>query len=298
MSSWSRADGRVDGLADDAVHARERADVDDAVGALAVQVDALADAEDHLAQRPVGRQVRPGRLEHLLEDVVRLLVADEVVLERLQQGVLVGLLERCSSRRPPASPGSISVPSRSSRYFCVPVGVPDPLGHVRQPRLAAVRLDLPHGVVVAEGVQPAEDLAHHADQRPALGVPRRHRAEEVPRRRSASRSAPPGGPAWACRASPARISSSSIAFSYASSAAPGCVSYGRVFSSNLRSDVAGDQSPPRRADQVRRVVGHAVVAVLAAGARRSGRPRGPARRAPAAGTGRTARSGRAPRPWA
>ena len=59
------------------------------------------------------------------------------------------------------------------------VGVPDPLGDVREPALPAQLLDQADEVLVGEGVQPAEDLADHADERPRRVVVGRHGAEPV-----------------------------------------------------------------------------------------------------------------------
>ena len=55
------------------------------------------------------------------------------------------------------------------------VGVPDPLHDVGEPGFGAVFFQAPHQVLVGEGVQAAEDLAHDADQR-RLPVAARRRA--------------------------------------------------------------------------------------------------------------------------
>src|ERR1035437_9135655 len=57
---------RVDGFADDAVHAGERADVDDTGRALPRQTDGLPAIEHHLAERAVPGQILPGSLQNLV----------------------------------------------------------------------------------------------------------------------------------------------------------------------------------------------------------------------------------------
>src|ERR1035438_3559546 len=76
---------RINRLADNAVHASERADVDDAVGALACQVHHFADVQHHLAECALARQVWARAFQYLVD--IRLFVAYEVLAERLQQHV-------------------------------------------------------------------------------------------------------------------------------------------------------------------------------------------------------------------
>ena len=162
MPPRSRLSARVDRLADDAVHAGERADVDDAVRALARQADRLADVQHHLAQRAVARQVGPRALQHLVD--VGLLVADEIVPEGLHQHVLVMLLHALAHPRPQRFEGD-DLPLELELPELLGVGVPDPLDDVGEPGLGAVFLQAPDQVLVRERVQAAENLAHNADQR-------------------------------------------------------------------------------------------------------------------------------------
>ncbi len=63
------------------------------------------------------------------------------------------------------------------------VDIPDPLGDIGQPALAALLLDQPDEVGVGELVQAAEDLAYHADQGARPLEARRHGAKPVASRR-------------------------------------------------------------------------------------------------------------------
>ena len=84
------ADARIDGLADDAVHAGEGADVDDPGGALLRQVHRLSDVQHHLAKSALARQVGARAFQDLVD--VGFLAAREIFLERRHQDVLVLLL--------------------------------------------------------------------------------------------------------------------------------------------------------------------------------------------------------------
>ena len=83
---------RVERLRDDAVHARERAHVDDSVHPFPEEAVHLAGGQNHLAAgTPLGQVRRPGP-----EDVAyirRLLVAGEVLREGSAEGGLVGALD-------------------------------------------------------------------------------------------------------------------------------------------------------------------------------------------------------------
>src|ERR1035441_5707605 len=91
------ADPWINRFAHDAVHARERADVDDPRRALLRQVHHLADIQHHLAERPLARQIRTRAFQHVVD--VGLLAAYEIVLERLHQYVLVVLLHALAHPR-------------------------------------------------------------------------------------------------------------------------------------------------------------------------------------------------------
>ncbi len=60
------------------------------------------------------------------------------------------------------------------------VGVPEPFAHVGDPALPPRLLDLAHDVVVAERVEPAEDLPHDADERAGIGEVGRDVAQHPP----------------------------------------------------------------------------------------------------------------------
>jgi len=166
-------------LRHDAVHATERADVDDTVGALLVEVDRLPSGEHHLAQGPVVGQVRLAHPEDLAH-IVRLLVADEVVLPVAVQGMLVGTLDLRRDDTDRRLDGVLATLRLEATAMLV-VGVPDPLADVGEPALAAVLLDHAHEVEVRERVRAAEDLAHDADEGPRAVVVGGDGAEPVAR---------------------------------------------------------------------------------------------------------------------
>ena len=162
MLSCSLLTRGIDGLGDDAVHAGERADVHDAVGALVVEVDGPAGGEHHLAQGALAGQVGTAVLEDLGDVRVR----------------WCSKTSRKSSIRAFSSllhhPGGEEVLepvlAQPALLLAQPaeglvVGVPHPLAHAGQPAFAALGLDVADQLVVGEGVEPAEDLAHHADER-------------------------------------------------------------------------------------------------------------------------------------
>src|ERR1019366_2279558 len=61
------ADARVDGFADDPVHAGKRADVDNAGRALLGEVDHFADVEHHFPKGAFARQVRARALQNFVD---------------------------------------------------------------------------------------------------------------------------------------------------------------------------------------------------------------------------------------
>ncbi len=72
-----------------------------------------------------------------------------------------------------------AAPEHLEILHVLPVGVPDPLGDVRKPRLHAEVLETADEILVAEGREPAEDLADDADEHRLLSEIDRHRAKEV-----------------------------------------------------------------------------------------------------------------------
>ena len=62
----------------------------------------------------------------------------------------------------------------------VGVGVPNPLRHVGNPAFPSCLFDLAHHIVVAEGVEPAEDFPDDPDQGARRGEVRRHAEEQLP----------------------------------------------------------------------------------------------------------------------
>src|SRR5512139_2168318 len=59
------------------------------------------------------------------------------------------------------------------------VGVPDPLGQIRQPRLASTSLQVADEVTITELLHPAEDLPLDADEQPSAVVAGGNRSETV-----------------------------------------------------------------------------------------------------------------------
>src|ERR1019366_3132615 len=127
------AHARVDGFTHDAVHAGERADIDDSRGALLGQVHYLADVEHHLAEGAFARQVGTRALQDFVD--VGFLAAFEILLEGLQQDVLVALLHALTHLRAqrfqgPDAAGQLQIAE------VLGVGVPDPLDDVGKPASA------------------------------------------------------------------------------------------------------------------------------------------------------------------
>src|ERR1017187_5480940 len=134
---------RINRLADNAVHARERADVDDAVGAFAREVDHLADVQHHLAEGALARQVGARALQYFVN--IRLFVADEILAERFQQHVLVALLHAV------ADPGfqRLGGPQAAGELELAKVlrvGIPDPFHDVGEPGFGGMFFQTPHQV--------------------------------------------------------------------------------------------------------------------------------------------------------
>src|ERR1039457_2243046 len=161
-SAQIAADPRVDRFAHDAIHARERADIDDPRGALFRQVHYLPNVQHHLAESALPRQVGTGAFQNLVD--IGLFAAREVFLEGLHQDVLVALLYALPDPRPQGFGGPD--PAFQLEFAEVlGIGVPDPLHQIGEPGFRAVAFQTLDQVLVREGVQPAEDLAHDPDQR-------------------------------------------------------------------------------------------------------------------------------------
>src|ERR1017187_5195445 len=124
---------RVDGFADDAVHAGERADVDDSRSALLGQVHHLAYVEHHLAEGALARQVGTRALQDFVD--IGFLAALEIFLERLQQDVLVALLHALAHPRAQRFQGPDAA-GQLQLAEVLGVGVPDPLDDVGKPASA------------------------------------------------------------------------------------------------------------------------------------------------------------------
>ena len=148
--------------------------------------------------------------------------------------------------------------------FLRPVGVPDPFGHVAEPRLAAVGLDLPHRVIIAEPVEAAENLPYHADKQTVPGVSGGNGPEVVPRLRQGIHQR--RQPLAIGKAKPLHYGGDQVNSLLVHRLRPTGLSLIRPYlQQHLPQDVPGNQTDPEPPDHIRGMVGQAVVAVLAGG---------------------------------
>ena len=86
------ADARIDRFADDAIHASERAYVDNRISTVPGKVDAIAGVDDHLAVRAKRRQVWLLKPQDLTDTAV-FLVAVEILTKKRSQRVFIFALK-------------------------------------------------------------------------------------------------------------------------------------------------------------------------------------------------------------